>query len=536
MNDVRPIENLYAAAWKSALVEAVATTVRSPDPKEAAEQATMVDATTKGVAKYCDALNNGEAINPHPGGPEGPAQNSDPEIAAYLAQLHHRAAHNKCTINDPQVASDIKLELDRFHFGNPLWQQMSQQYFANYALYPFHKATPPMYRAWNDYNGGGGDADFGVIAWRLPANARVAIVGDVGTGTDIAAATLISVLSFKPHAILHVGDVYFSGTQFEFEHRLVNMLKQVMHAADQQVPFFTLPGNHEYFTGNVPYFSCLDSGVLTPLPEQRQRASYFSLMTADDGWQFLGMDTGYYGHYLAITDEQQRTALKLLHGQNPRVSADLPIQKLPPNTDMVLLRDDEVQWHRRRMNSFAGETVLLSHHPLYSQALPCGVEPVALANGSPDPSDINRVGIDTAIWRQLGRYFGDKVSAWFWGHEHNLAIYKDNYRPSDWPNTREIETLFRALPKGRCVGHSAIPVTVAENPYAGRYPVPLIANTQLGATAGWYNHGFEILQLAGAGRPARTYYYQIVDVDPTPILIYEEDIGERADAMQRGTV
>src|SRR5207302_198816 len=105
-----------------------------------------------------------------------------------------------------------------------------------------------------------------------------------------------------PDAILHVGDVYYSGTPFEFEHRLVNMLKAAMAAAGHQAPFFTVPGNHEYFTGNTPYFECLDSGVLTKLPEQHQRASYFSLQSEDGGWQFLGMDTGYYGHYLAISD------------------------------------------------------------------------------------------------------------------------------------------------------------------------------------------------------------------------------------------
>jgi predicted phosphodiesterase len=532
---VIPVENIHAARWRSALSAAVASTPVPSDPKEAEAHQAMVAATIAGVSNYCQALSNGEAVNPHPGGPEGPEQNSDPEIAAYLAQLHHRRVHNKCTVNDPQVESDIALELKRFTFGNPLWQQMSQQYFDNCALYPTHVPQPPLYRAWNDANGGKGDPDFGVIAWRLPANARVAIVGDIGTGTDIAAAALVSALSFKPDAILHVGDVYFSGTGFEFEHRLVNMLKQVMKEAGCEAPFFTVPGNHEYFTGNVPYFQCLDSGVLVQRPDQQQRASYFALMTEDEGWQFLGMDTGYYGHYLAVNDDQQRAALALLHAKDPRVPADLPIQKLPPNTEMVLLRDDEAQWQRGRIERFAGQSILFSHHPLYSTAIPCGVAPAKLANGTPDPSDINRAGVDTAIWRQLGRFFGDKVPAWFWGHEHNLAIYQDNYLPADWPKNSDVEHLFRPLPKGRCIGHSAIPVAVTENPYAQNNPVPLIDGTKLGVTSGWYNHGFEILELAGAGKPLSASYYQIVGADPAPKLIYREDIGGRAAASQGKT-
>lgn len=523
MSDVRPVENLYAAVWKSAVMQAIAQTPPSGDP--ATHQA-LVEGIVAGLDKYCDALATG-AVVPNPGGPEGPSQDSDPEVAAYLAQLHHRMMHDLCTVNDAQVQSDIDLELKRFTYGNPLWQQMSQQYFANYALYPFHTGRPPDYRSWNAHDGGKGNLDYGVIEWHLPATARVALVGDLGTGTDIATATLMSVLSFRPDAILHVGDVYFSGTRYEFEHRLINMLKMAMATAEWQVPFFTVPGNHEYFAGNVPFFECLDSGVLTQLPEQRQQASYFSLRSSDDGWQFLGMDTGYYGHYLAVNDDQQRAALKLLHGIDPRVPADLPIQKLPPNTEMVLLRDDEAQWHRHRIETFAGQSVLLSHHPLYSQTVACGVAQRQTAAGALDSSDINRLGVDTAIWRQLGRYFGDQVPAWFWGHEHNLAIYQDNYRPADWPDDADLRRNFKSLSFGRCIGHSAIPVAETENPYAEHFPVPLKQGTKLGITGGWYNHGFEILQLAGAGKPAHTSYYQILGTDPAPILLYEEDIGGR---------
>jgi hypothetical protein len=529
MSDIRPVENIFAAQLKSALAQAVAQTPVPSDPAQADDHHAAVASIVEGTHKYCDTLTAGEVI-PFPGGPEGPLQDSDPEVSAYLAQLLHRQLHDQCTLNDEQVQSDIALQLKRFTYGNPLWQQMSQQYFANYAHYPFHNGEPPSYRSWTAYDAGKGNPDYGVISWRLPANAKVAIVGDIGTGTDIAAATLMSVLSFKPDAILHVGDVYYSGTRFEFEHRLVNMLKQAMAAAGVQVPFFTVPGNHEYFTGNVPYFECLDSGVLTQLPEQAQRASYFSLKSEDDGWQFLGMDTGYYGHYLAISDDQQRAALALLHGQDPQVPADLPIQKLPPNSEMVLLRDDEAQWHRHHIENFAGQSVLLSHHPLYSQTIPCGVAQRKTAAGTPDPDDLNRPGVDTAIWRQLGRYFGDKVPAWFWGHEHNLAIYQQNYRPADWPSDPDTLRLFKPLPFGRCIGHSAIPVAETENPYAEHFPVPLEPNTKLGITGGWYNHGFEILQLGGAGAPMRASYYQIVGTSPEPLLLHEEDIGGRGGA------
>jgi hypothetical protein len=71
------------------------------------------------------------------------------------------------------------------------------------------------------------------------------------------------------------------------------------------------------------------------------------------------------------------------------------------------------------------------------------------------------------------RFLVSHVPAWFWGHEQNLNIFQDDYRPSDWPIDPDITDLFRPLPKGRCIGHSAIPVEDEEDPYAKHYLLPL---------------------------------------------------------------
>lgn len=520
MKPVRVVESRYAAIWKSAVTEVLAGQAGNAGNAAAIDSEHPILA---GTDRYCDAFAAGDVLDPPTG---KKLRDDDPEVTAFLAQLHHRLGHAMGTGN-AELQRDLERQLATYIYGNPLWQQMSQQYFAYYGLYPTHKGAAPLYRSWNASNGGGGRMDYGAIAWRLPADATVALIGDIGTGTDVAAAVLLAALSFKPHAILHVGDVYFSGTRFEFAHRFVGMIDAVMKAAGQRVPIFTVPGNHEYFTGNIAYFECLDSGKLTPLPEQRQRASYFSLKTADDGWQFLGMDTGYYGHYFAVSADQQRVALQLLHRRDKAVPTDLPAQTMMAAPDVVVLRDDEAQWQRAQIEAFRGQSVLLSHHPLYSASIPCGAKQRMIA-GKPDPTDINREWVDTAMWRQLGRYFGDRVPAWFWGHEHNLNIFQNAWRPADWPATGEMNALFRTLPAGRCIGHSAIPVRETENPYAQHYPVPLKTDAlTLGLTGGWYNHGFEILQLAGAGKPARARYYQIADADPTPLLLHEEEIGGR---------
>ena len=64
-----------------------------------------------------------------------------------------------------------------------------------------------------------------------------------------------------------------------------------------------------------------------------------------------------------------------------------------------------------------------------------------------------------------------------------------------------------------------------EKPYATTNPVPLLDDSlKLGLVDGWYNRGFEIIDLAGAGRPARIRYYQLAGADPTPLLIHSEDV------------
>ena len=159
-----------------------------------------------------------------------------------------------------------------------MWQNMFDEYVKYYWAYPHHSGGVPHYRSWKDPAFGNRNPNYGVIEWRLPSHATVALIGDIGTGTDIAAAVLVAALSFRPDVILHVGDVYYSGTRFEFAHYFVGLLLSVFESQGIRPPVFTLPGNHEYFTGAVPYFECLDSNQLIVDASQQQAASYFSFV------------------------------------------------------------------------------------------------------------------------------------------------------------------------------------------------------------------------------------------------------------------
>jgi hypothetical protein len=208
---------------------------------------------------------------------------------------------------------------------------------------------------------------------------------------------------------------------------------------------------------------------------------------------------------MAVPPAAQQAALAVLH----RRDADIPLSPQAPgivdptpDPEMVSLRPDEVAWHTHHAGSFPGRSILLSHHQLYTAVQAIGRPPATPSGGTQTArTDLDRPWVDTDLWRQLGPLFGENVAAWIWGHEHNLGIYADSYRPADWPADLGTDAAtFRTLPKGRCCGHAAIPVNVSEHPYATTYPVPLIgADVQLAEVDGWYNRGFEIIDLAGAG-------------------------------------
>jgi hypothetical protein len=529
----------HLALWKSSVVEVIAR-----DEEKAHTTAAGIDLDhplIRATDRYCRSM---ESNTPFPAPPKD--SKDEEAVQAYLSFLYHRRAHAKIAEN-AQIEADIERQTQEYKFGNPLWQQMFEQYFEYYWQYPFHKGGKPKYRSWQSPDAGKGDQNYGVIQWRLPINARIAIVGDIGTGTDEAAAVLTAALKFSPDTILHLGDVYYSGTPFETKHRLVGLVREVV--GKQRVPFFTVPGNHEYFVGAGPYLAALDSGHLIVEDSQQQAASYFCLRTDDDGWQFLGMDTGYNGHYMNVPPSAQQAVLERLHigpietasasqhwptAFNPylpkRTVGNVPIRDTTSAPPQVTLREDEVQWHQDKLANFQGRTILLSHHQLYSAVQQCGVaqRQVQQSDGSSktDPTDFNRTWINTGLWRQFGNAFGEKVAAWIWGHEHNLGIYQDNYRPVDWlTGSADAQNIFKTLPKGRCAGHSAIPVQDSEQPYGQKFPVPLKSpELMLGLTDEWYNRGFELIELEGAGKSARITYFQLSGAEPTPLPIFVETI------------
>jgi hypothetical protein len=206
----------------------------------------------------------------------------------------------------------------------------------------------------------------------LGTKTRLAIIGDWGTGADVATNVLKQVAALKPDLLLHLGDVYYAGTKNEAKINLLDICGSVLG----NIPIYTLCGNHDMYSGGNGYYWLLD--------QIGQKSSYFCLQ--NDDWMFLAMDTGF-------------------HDNNPF--------NVSTNMTKLVLQDgwSEASWHLNQASQ-AGKRklVLLSHHQLFS----------------PFGSVGSLAGAAYAYNPNLYEVFAPilpKVEWWFWGHEHTLGIF-----------------------------------------------------------------------------------------------------------------
>jgi Calcineurin-like phosphoesterase len=352
----------------------------------------------------------------------------------------------------------------RFSTCDPLWAEAVTEYVQFFEV--DKKAIP--------YRASAGPDDPAPLT--LPENATVALIADWGTGTPEALALLEKVAAHRPDVLIHLGDVYYSGTEREYTEYLFNPINEVLgRGPSRPLPVLGLTGNHCMYSGGDPFYTMIDQLNQPPLapPGQMQTHSFFNLRSS--GWQLLGMDTG-------------------LHDSDVFDVA----------TDLTYLEESELAWHKNQIATAGGRrTVLLSHHQLFSAFSAIGPE----TNG--DRS------LNPRLYGQFQDVLGE-VEAWLWGHEHNLEVYAP----------------YLGLKRGRCIGCSAVPVFVTQQPYkscVGDKISLLPANpavpgvpVMLGTTGGVYNKGYVILKLDDASRTATLSYYQDTE---TGDLLFQETLG-----------
>jgi hypothetical protein len=82
----------------------------------------------------------------------------------------------------------------------------------------------------------------------IKANARLALMGDWGTGASPAMDILKYVAGDSPDVVAHLGDIYYSGTPAECELNFVNPINSILRK-DRSLPVYSLSGNHDMYCG-----------------------------------------------------------------------------------------------------------------------------------------------------------------------------------------------------------------------------------------------------------------------------------------------
>jgi Calcineurin-like phosphoesterase len=147
----------------------------------------------------------------------------------------------------------------------------------------------------------------------FPDTARIFLVGDWGTnlyGAPVIAQTVRN--DPQPFTLLlHLGDVYYSGTPEEVQERFLGVWPFRPEAISRAVN-----SNHEMYSGGWAYFDRI-------LSRFEQASSYFAFQNAH--WVLIGLDTGYVDHDLddeqvawlnqVITEAGGRNAILFSHHQ-----------------------------------------------------------------------------------------------------------------------------------------------------------------------------------------------------------------------------
>lgn len=459
MRIFRTVQNIWLSLWQSAVRENFGTEGESGEIEDA-------------TADYCETVfelaseNSNLSLNDL----LGQLESGDPRGWRRISALHHFLGMAQ-EDGDHELEVEVQEKIGRAWPGFKNFEEGKRNAWqwskcvADYKAYQRRTKNGPMYRS-PVFNGNLME-DFSVIHMDhlIPHNEvpRIALFGDWGTGEKEAKQVVEAMLNMAnpPHILIHLGDIYFSGTKPECWNHFYKIIK----SQKRQLPVFTLPGNHDYYSGGEGFYTLIDH-LNTGLA--RQQASYFCLR--NKGWQILAMDTG-------IMDSDPRPWIKLMKS----------IKSLGKSRHMTSIQKDELLWHKHQLenaNANRRKTILLSHHQLFS-----AYEPIGAAKKGSDSVNTNLQECFKEYF-YLAKYRKTRVDAWFWGHEHDFVQMKPGHQD---------------LAFDLCIGHGAIPVNSDRHPrpgnpppYSGIMPNPLARN--LSSVNQYYRHGFSVMMLPTQGK------------------------------------
>ena len=440
----------YAMSFMSRWQSAVLSAVRGHGDKgdELATEHPIMEAS-------CDACEVMEARMAEGSNPlDFAADISKVDLLSSCAQLYVGLAAAKVTGNHER-AREIESEL-QYSVCDPLWAK---------ALLEFDKGeTVTPYRHYESID------DFVLPleatldpAQRATDSLKVAFVADWATGTRLAKNVMRCIGEQRPDVVIHLGDVYYSGTKDEMRDHFLTIVREYLPAETQ---VFNLAGNHDLYAGGEGYYWLLD--------ELGQPASYFCLR--NDHWQILAI------------------------GAPPEIGAPMASQyKVPP------IDPKEAEWHRHKIDTADGrKTIMLSHYQLFT----------ASGNIARTPENLP-MAVNPVLHDEFGTHLGE-IDAWLWGHEHNLAAF-DPYIGLERGRCIGSGAMPVAL-----LWNPYDPLDNLALPDGVDGPPIMSPDCRLGDDGDHYHHAFAIIEMnddAGS-----MVYYQVPGVDGDAEEIFREQL------------
>jgi 3',5'-cyclic AMP phosphodiesterase CpdA len=208
-------------------------------------------------------------------------------------------------------------------------------------------------------------------------DARLVVVGDWGSGVPRAQRVATAMRVYIEQAlrenrdahIVHLGDVYYSGWEYEYKNRFLAHWP-VRPAEADRITSWSLNGNHDMYSGGHAYFDFLLADARF---HKHEGASFFRLY--NDAWQIFALDTAW---------------------------------------DDNGLKDPQAEWVKTELDRNSQRAILFSHHQLFSAY-----------------EDAPAVG--HVMREKLGQVLkASRVHASFWGHEHRCVLY-DAFQDVNYP-------------------------------------------------------------------------------------------------------
>jgi hypothetical protein len=346
----------------------------------------------------------------------------------------------------------------RYSVCDPLWAKALLHFDDDHASTPYRQ-----YQTLDDFvlpiNGTQSEA----VASVGSETCKIVFVSDWGTGTPLARNVMRCIADQQPDIVIHLGDVYYSGTKQEMQDHFLTIVRDCL-APNTRV--FNLAGNHDLYAGGAGYYWLID--------ELGQPASYFCLRNKH--WQILS---------IGAPPEQgdPKTALSAVPTIDPQ----------------------EVKWHHHKLETANGrKTVMLSHYQLFTASGNIG------RTEQGDPLAINPV-----LRGAFGECLQD-IDLWLWGHEHNMIAFEPylGLERGRCIGSGAIPVALHWQPYKQ-LPNLSLPDDVSAAPQ-------MDLRCQLGHDNDHYHHAFGMLTIDGLD--GRMDYYQVSGIDGDAHKIFTETL------------